>query len=57
MKRSAQPFVVGRRTQKGTTVVLLRGSDRPVLDRPVLDRPVFPGPWTLRAVVTPNQKR
>lgn len=52
MKRDDQPFLVGRRTQKGTTVVLLRGSDRPVLDRPV-----FPGPWTLRAVVTPNQKR
>jgi hypothetical protein len=47
MKRSDQPFVVGRRTQKGTTVVLLRGADRSV----------FPGPWTLRAVITPNQER
>ena len=46
MKRK-QPFVVGRRTQKGTTVVLLRGTERPI----------FPGPWTLRAVVRPNQKR
>lgn len=47
MKSSDQPFVVGRRTQKGTTVVLLQGADRPV----------FPGPWTLRAVVTPNEER
>lgn len=47
MKRDEQPFVIGRRTSKGTTVVLLRGADRPV----------FPGPWTLRAVVTPNQDR
>jgi hypothetical protein len=46
MKRN-EPFVVGRRTPKGTTVVLLRGTDRPI----------FPGPWTLRAVVTPRQKR
>jgi len=47
MKRGEQPFVVGRRTQKGTTVVLLRGAERPI----------FPGPWTLRAVVTPSTKR
>ena len=46
MKRK-QPFVVGRRTQKATTVVLLRGTERPI----------FPGPWTLRAVVSPNPKR
>ena len=44
MKRSDQPFVIGRRTRKGTTLVLLRGAQGPV----------FPGPWTLRAVVTPN---
>ncbi len=44
MKRK-EPFVVGRRTPKGTTVVLLRGAQQ-----------IFPGPWTLRAVVTPNQK-
>ena len=47
MKPSDRPFVVGRRTRKGTTLVLLRGAERPV----------FPGPWTLRAVVTPNQER
>ena len=40
MKRK-QPFVVGRRTQKGTLVVLLADADK-----------VFPGPWTLRAVVS-----
>lgn len=47
MKRTDQPFVVGRRTQKGTTVVLLRGAKRPI----------FPGPWTLRVVVTPDRER
>lgn len=46
MKRG-QPFVVGRRTRKGTTVVLLRGADGPV----------FPGPWTLRAVITRNEEK
>ena len=45
MKRDDQPFVIGRRTRKGTTVVLLQGADRPI----------FPGPWTLRAVVTPGK--
>lgn len=44
MKREDQPFVIGRRNGKGTTVVLLRGTDRPI----------FPGPWTLRAVVAPQ---
>ena len=47
MKRDEQPFVIGRRTRKATTVVLLRGADRPV----------FPGPWTLRAVITPSRER
>ena len=47
MKRDDQPFVVGLRTRKGTTMVLLQGPDRPV----------FPGPWTLRAVVTPDEDR
>jgi hypothetical protein len=37
------PFVVGRKTSKGTTVLLLRG--------PV--KPLFRGPWTVRAVVSP----
>lgn len=45
MKRDDQPFVVGRRTSKGTMVVLLLAAEQPV----------FPGPWTLRAVVTPNR--
>ena len=47
MKRDDQPFVVGRRTRKGTTVVLLRDTKGPI----------FPGPWTLRAVVTPNREK
>lgn len=47
MKPDEQPFVIGHRTRKATTVVLLRGADRPV----------FPGPWTLRAVVTPSRDR
>ena len=47
MKPNDQPFVLGRRTQKGTTLVLLQGAHRPI----------FPGPWTLRAVVTPTRDR
>jgi hypothetical protein len=49
MKRSDRPFVVGRRTRKGTTVVLLRPEAKKV--------PAIPGPWTLRAVVTPGPTR
>lgn len=54
MKRSDRPFVVGRSTRKGTTVVLLSGADAPT-DKPK----AFPirGPWTLRAVVTPSPAR
>lgn len=40
MKRN-EPFVVGRRTSKGTTVVVFRGQEKPAI----------PGPWTVRAVV------
>lgn len=49
MKRTDRPFVVGRRTRKGTTVVLLRGAAERV------EQPAQPirGPWTVRAVVTP----
>ena len=43
MKPRERPFVVGRRTARQTTLV--------VLGRPPLPR--IPGPWTLRAVVTP----
>ncbi|NIP80211.1 MAG: hypothetical protein GWM90_13710 [Gemmatimonadetes bacterium] len=49
MKRSDRPFVVGRRTRKGTTVVLLPGARKPA-------QPIR-GPWTLRAVVTPDPAR
>lgn len=53
MKRSDRPFVVGRRTRKATTLVLLRGADAPN------HAPTSPirGPWTLRAVVTPSPAR
>jgi hypothetical protein len=44
MKRQDRPFMVGRRTARGTTVVLLREQTKPV----------FRGPWTVRAVVTPT---
>jgi hypothetical protein len=43
MRRLDLPFVVGRRTPRGTTVVLLRDQAKPV----------FRGPWTVRAVVSP----
>ncbi|MFP4623978.1 MAG: hypothetical protein ACLFRX_07370 [Gemmatimonadota bacterium] len=46
MKRSDRPFVVGRRTRTGTTVVLVRGAEKPI--------PRIRGPWELRAVVTPS---
>ncbi|HSH45247.1 MAG TPA: hypothetical protein VK966_05300 [Longimicrobiales bacterium] len=43
MKRS-EPFVVGRRTSKGTTVLVFRGEEKPAIR----------GPWTVRAVVAPR---
>ena len=43
MKRSDRPFVVGRKTAKGMTVVVLGRQPRPRIE----------GPWTIRAVVTP----
>lgn len=49
MKRSDRPFVVGRRTRKGTTLVLLQRDEKPAR--------VMRGPWTLRAVVTPSPTR
>lgn len=44
MKRNDQPFVVGRKTAKGTMVVVLRGQTQ----KP---QPRMRGPWTVRAVV------
>ena len=49
MKPSERPFVVGRRTRKGTTLVLIRREAAPAA-------PVR-GPWTLRAVVTTSSPR
>jgi hypothetical protein len=43
MKRHDRPFVVGRRTSRGTTMVVLREQEKPV----------FRGPWTVTAVVSP----
>ena len=43
MKRGDRPFVVGRKTSKGTTVVVLSREPRGRIK----------GPWTVRAVVTP----
>lgn len=53
MKRSDRPFVVGRRTRKGMTVVLLNAAE------PRPEKPAQPirGPWTLRAVVTATPAR
>lgn len=42
MKRSERPFVVGRKTAKGTTLVILGRQPRARIE----------GPWTVRAVVT-----
>lgn len=47
MKRS-EPFVVGRRTSRGTTVL--------VLPRQQV-KPAIRGPWTLRAVVAPGRAK
>jgi hypothetical protein len=44
MKHQDRPFMVGRRTRRETTVVLLR-------EQP---KALFRGPWTVRAVVTPR---
>jgi hypothetical protein len=41
--RGKQTFVVGRRTRKHTTVVVLHGGAAPIL-----------GPWTLKALVSAN---
>lgn len=46
MKRN-RPFVVGRRTKKSTTLVLIEPQAKPVIR----------GPWTVRAVVTPEPAR
>jgi hypothetical protein len=46
MKRHDRPFIVGRRTPRETTVVLLR-------DQP---KALFRGPWTVRAVVTARSR-
>jgi hypothetical protein len=46
MKRRDRPFMIGRRTAWGTTVVVLREQAKPV----------FRGPWTVRAVVTPTSR-
>jgi hypothetical protein len=47
MKRTDRPFMVGRWTARQTTVVLLREQGKPL----------FPGPWSVRAVVTPGRER
>jgi hypothetical protein len=44
VKPGERPFVVGRRTRKGTTVLLLQR-------KATLDAHLR-GPWTVRAVVT-----
>ena len=55
MKPSERPFVVGRKTSKGTTLVVLdRG---PGSDARAEPRRWIKGPWTLRAVVTPLAQR
>ncbi|HET9982227.1 MAG TPA: hypothetical protein VFQ38_01515 [Longimicrobiales bacterium] len=41
--RGKQTFVVGRRTRKHTTLVVLRCGPSPIL-----------GPWTLKALVSAN---
>ena len=51
MKSGDQPFVVGRKTRNGTTVVLVRGEERPAATGRA---PGIRGPWTLEAVVTPG---
>lgn len=53
MKRSDRPFVVGRRTGKAMTVVLLNGAEQRT-EKPA--RPIR-GPWTLRAVVSASPGR
>jgi hypothetical protein len=41
-------FVVGRTDRRSTTLVVLQVPGGPNLSHPIL------GPWTLRAVVSPN---
>ncbi|MEJ2678234.1 MAG: hypothetical protein P8174_04055 [Gemmatimonadota bacterium] len=43
--KTRQPFLVGRRTSRGTVVVVVRQQRAPIR-----------GPWTLRAVVTPGSR-
>lgn len=45
MKSRERLFVVGRKTAKGTTVVFV-GREKP--------KALILGPWSVRAVVTPN---
>jgi hypothetical protein len=51
VKPTERPFVVGRKTSRGTTLVVLERGPRG--DARVEPRPWIRGPWTLRAVVTP----
>lgn len=41
--RGKQTFVVGRRTRKSTTLVVVRWAPSPIV-----------GPWTLKALVSAN---
>jgi hypothetical protein len=41
-------FVVGRTDRRSMTLLVLRVLGGPILGHPIL------GPWTLRAVVSPN---
>lgn len=43
--KGKEPFVVGRRTSRGTTVVVIRAPKKALIA----------GPWTVRAVVTPSR--
>lgn len=53
MKRNDRAFVLGRRTGKAMTVVLVNGPGQRT------EKPAQPirGPWTLRAVVTATPTR
>ena len=42
--KGKEPFVVGRKTSRGTTVVVIRSPKAPRIA----------GPWTVRAVVAPK---
>jgi hypothetical protein len=47
VKRQDRPFLVGRRTSRGMTVLVFREQPKPVIR----------GPWTLRAVVSVPRPR